>query len=223
MALQKGCAGHLADGSDEQEITYPFSKRNSRTFSQPEHFGKAFMAKTLSVRLPLDTEEKKWCATRWFAVYTRSRHEKIAEKELKKKGFETFLPLRKVVRQWSDRKKTIEEPLFKGYLFVRTALTERFGVLNSVGVVRFVSQGSEPAEIPEKELAAIRLFVEQDIQVDPFPYLKEGERVYVRSGPFKGAEGFVVRKDKHCRLVISLDMLMQSVSVLIDQACVEPV
>ena len=180
-------------------------------------------SKTLSVRPPSGIDEKKWCATRWFAVYTRSRHEKVAERELHKKGIDTFLPLRKIVRQWSDRKKTIEEPLFKGYLFVRAALSERFNVLNAVGVVRFVTQGAEPAEIPEKELLAIRRFTEEDIQVDPFPYLKQGERVYVRSGPFKGAEGFVVRKDNHCRLVISLDMLMQSVSVLIDQACVEPV
>jgi transcription antitermination factor NusG len=179
--------------------------------------------KTLSVRPPAGVDEQKWCATRWFALYTRSRHEKVAEKELNKKGIETFLPLRKVVRQWSDRKKTVEEPLFKGYLFVRTSLMQRFSVLNSAGVVRFVTCGNEPAEVPEKDIWAIQKFVEENIEVDPFPYLKIGERVYVRSGPFKGAEGFILRKDNHCRLVITLDMLMQSVSVLIDQACVEPV
>jgi transcription antitermination factor NusG len=167
-------------------------------------------------------ETEKWHSARWFALYTRSRHEKIAERELRKKGLETFLPLRKVERQWSDRKKTIEDPLFKGYLFVRAPLAERWTVLNSVGVVRFVGRPSEPIEVPEKELWAIRKFVEEEIPVDPFPYLKAGERVYVRSGPFKGAEGFIVRKDRHCRLVVSLDMLMQSVSIQIDEACVEP-
>ena len=79
----------------------------------------------------------------------------------------------------------------------------------------------EPAQVPEAELFAIRRFMEADMVIDPFPYLKEGQRVYIRSGPFKGVEGFIVRKDTHCRLVISLDMLMQSVSVQLDQACVE--
>ena len=175
----------------------------------------------LSVRPPEGVDEKKWSAVRWFALYTRSRHEKIVQQELTKKGVETFLPLRKITRQWSDRKKIIEEPLFKGYLFVHAPFSERLTVLNTVGVVNFVRQGSEPAEVAEKELLTIRRFLEENIEVDPFPYLKQGERVYVRSGPFRGAEGFVVRKDSHCRLIISLDSLMQSVSIQIDQACVE--
>ena len=161
---------------------------------------------------------------KWLALYTRSRHEKLVDRELAKKGIESFLPLRKVVRNWSDRKKIIEEPLFKSYLFVRIPWNKRLDVLNTVGAVRFVGpRPAEALEVPEKELEAIRRFVAEDIQVDPFPYLKEGERVYVRSGPFKGAEGFVVRKDNHCRLIISLDLLMQSVSIQIDQACVEPI
>jgi transcriptional antiterminator NusG len=167
--------------------------------------------------------EEKWNALRWFALYTKSRHEKLVHRELQKKGLETFLPQRKVTRDWSDRKKIIEEPLFKGYLFVRMPLKERWTVLNTVGAVRFVGKSAgEPIAVPEKELWVVRKFVEEEIQVDPFPYLKEGERVYVRSGPFKGAEGFIVRKDRHCRLVISLDMLMKSISVSIDQACIEP-
>ena len=168
--------------------------------------------------------ESRHLEEKWFALYTRSRHEKLLHRELSKKGIDSFLPLRKVMRHWSDRKKMIEEPLFKGYLFVRIPWTKRVEVLSTVGAVHFIGpRPSEPLEVPEKELAAIRRFVEEDIQVDPFPYLKAGEKVYVRSGPFKGAEGFVVRKDKHCRLVISLDMLMQSVSIQIDEACVEPI
>ena len=99
-----------------------------------------------------------------------------------------------------------------------------FDILNTKGVVSFVGRSDQgPVVVPEAELASIRRFAETEIQVDPFPYLKEGERVYVRSGPFKGVEGFIVRKDSHCRLVISLDMLMQSISILIDQAQVEKV
>lgn len=165
-----------------------------------------------------------WNVERWYALYTRSRHEKLVHRELQKKGIESFLPLRRVMRRWSDRRKIIEEPLFKSYLFVHIPWRERWDILKTVGAVRFVGHKmSEPLEVPERELAIIRKFVECDIQVDPFPYLKEGQRVYVRSGRFKGAEGFIVRKDSHCRLVISLDLLMQSVSIQIDSACVEPV
>ena len=171
-----------------------------------------------------EAEEKKWHTVRWFALYTRSRHEKLVHRELQKRGIETFLPLRRVTRHWSDRKKLIEEPLFKGYLFVHVPLVERWTILNTTGVVSFVGKKpSDPVPVPDEELATIRRFIDEHIQVDPFPYLKEGERVYVRSGLFKGAEGFVVRKDKHCRLVISLDLLMQSISIEIDQACMEPV
>ena len=174
-----------------------------------------------SVGRPEDWE--KWNTARWFALYTRSRHEKVADDELRRKGVETFLPLRRFKRRWSDRFKIVEEPLFKGYLFVHAPFSERWTILNSRGVVRFVGPPSDPVEVPERELAIVRRFIEEEIHIDPFPYLKEGERVYIRSGPFKGAEGFILRKNNHCRLVISLDMLMQSVSIEIDQACVEKI
>jgi transcription antitermination factor NusG len=169
--------------------------------------------------------DEKWALPRWFAVYTKSRHEKALEDELGKKKNETFLPVRRVVRHWSDRKKIIEDPLFKSYLFVKVFWRDRWSVLNTHGAVRFVTTGLShgPIEVPERELLTIKNFIDGEMNVDPFPYLKEGERVYIKSGPFKGAEGFIVRKDRNCRLVISLDMLMQSVSVVIDEALIEKV
>ncbi|MDP3919977.1 MAG: UpxY family transcription antiterminator [Candidatus Omnitrophota bacterium] len=159
----------------------------------------------------------------WFALYTRSRHEKVVQRELAKRGIETFLPLRKFNRRWSDRKKIIEEPLFKGYIFTHAALIDRWTIMNTVGVVSFVGPTkARPMEVPEKELLAIKKFVEEDIPLDPYPYLKEGRRVYIRSGPFKGIEGFIVQKGRHCRLVISLELLAQSASVEVDSANVEP-
>ncbi|MBN1688970.1 MAG: UpxY family transcription antiterminator [Candidatus Omnitrophica bacterium] len=167
--------------------------------------------------------KKKWNQVRWFALYAKSRHEKLTDRELQKKGIETFLPMRRISRQWSDRKKLIEEPLFKGYLFVRIPFKERWQVLNTAGAVRFVGpKPSNPIEVPEKDIVSLRKFVEEEIPLDPFPYLKEGARVYISTGPFKGTEGYIVRKDRHCRLVISLDLLMQSVSVQVDEACVQP-
>lgn len=169
------------------------------------------------------SHENKWNLSRWFALYTRSRHEKFVDQELRKKGIVTFLPLRKITRSWSDRRKMIEEPLFKGYLFVHTPLTARWDILNTKGAVRFVGPSADPVEVREQELAMVRKFIQEEIPIDPFPYLKEGERVYIRSGPFKGVEGFIIRKDKHCRLVISLHVLMQSISIVMDQACVEKI
>lgn len=170
-------------------------------------------------------KDRNTCDTpQWFALYTRSRHEKFVNRELGKKGIETFLPLRKITRRWSDRRKIVEEPLFPGYLFVHTFWGHRMDVLNTMGAVFFVGASRiQPLPVPEQELWSVRRFIEEQIQVDPYPYLKEGVRVCVRSGSLYGVEGFIVRKDKHCRLVVSLDLVMQSVSVEIDAACVEVV
>lgn len=164
----------------------------------------------------------KWNTLHWYALYVRSRHEKFVSDELNKKNIETYLPVREVTRHWSDRKKIIHQPLFSGYVFVKVALKDRWDILNTAGVVRFVGpSAARPIEVREEDLKTMQKFLKEKVQLDPFPYLKEGQRVYVRSGPFKGAEGFVVRKEDHCRLVLSLDALMQSISIRIDQANIE--
>ena len=167
---------------------------------------------------------RKGISKQWHALYTRSRHEKIVDGELRKRGFETFLPVRKLKRRWSDRTKIIEEPLFQSYVFVCIPMQDRWPVLNTFGAVSFVHFGPNlPAVIPDKDIAALRCFMQENILMDPFPYLKEGRRVYIRSGPFKGIEGFIVQKNRQCRLVISLDKLMQSVSIEIDSAAIEQI
>jgi transcription termination/antitermination protein NusG len=168
--------------------------------------------------------DERFSQEAWYALYTKSRHEKLLYRELSKKGIEAFLPLRKVTRHWSDRKQIVEEPVFQGYLFVRMPWVSRIQVLQTAGAVRFVTfSAANPVSVPDKEIESLKRFIDHDIPIDPYPYLKKGQRVYIRTGPFKGAEGFIVYKNQHCRLVISLDLLMQSVSVEIDEACVEPV
>ena len=159
----------------------------------------------------------------WYALYTKSRHEKLVEEGLRKKGIETFLPLRKIIRHWSDRKKEIQEPIFKGYLFVQIPLSQQREVLQTQGSVRLVGFNAHPVPISEKDLNAVRRFVQEEISLDPYPYLETGSRVYIRSGPLRGVEGFIVRKDKQMRLVISLDLLFQSISVEVDEAVVEKI
>lgn len=158
----------------------------------------------------------------WYALHTRSWHEKLVDELCHRKGIETFLPLRKIRRRWSDRFKEIHEPLFKGYIFVHVPFAQRLEILRTKGVVRFVGFGGLPTPVPEKELSALKRFVEEDVELDPFPYLKEGQRVVVRTGPFRGVEGFLVCKKSKYRLVISLDLISQSASIEIDSAIVEP-
>ena len=164
-----------------------------------------------------------WDELHWYALHTKSRHEKVVEEGLRKKGIETFLPLRKITRHWSDRVKQIEEPIFQGYLFVRIPLRKQLEVLQTRGSVRLIGFNAQPVPISERELEVVRRFVHEEIAVDPYPYLAMGNRVYVRSGPLRGVEGFIVRKDKHARLVISLDLLFQSISVQVDEALVEKI
>lgn len=164
-----------------------------------------------------------WDELHWYALYTKSRHEKVVEEGLQGKGIKTFLPTRKFIRHWTDRVKHIEEPIFKGYLFVQIPLRKQLEVLETRGSVRLIGFNSFPVPIPEKELETVRKFIQKDIAIDPYPYLAVGNRVYVRSGPFKGIEGFIVRKDRHTRLVMSLDLLFQSISVEIDEALVEKI
>jgi len=161
----------------------------------------------------------------WYALYTKSRHEKHINEELGKRGIESFLPLRKIKRRWSDRIKTIEEPLFKSYIFVNTELPARKAdILKIKGAVKFVSAGINPVSIEEKIIRLLQNIVQQDIAVDPFPYLEKGDRVIVKSGPFKDTEGFIVRKDeKKCRLVISIAAIKSSVALEIDAYLVDKV
>lgn len=160
----------------------------------------------------------------WYALYTKSRHEKLVTNELAKNRIVSFLPELTIRRKWSDRTVTIQEPLFKSYVFVKADARSAQEALKARGAVRFVTAGSKPVPIQESVIQALQTAVSQNISIDPFPYLTQGDRVYVRSGVFKGTEGFIVRKDeKKCRLVISIDAIMSSISLEIDASVVEKI
>ena len=159
---------------------------------------------------------------RWYALETRSRHEKVVHSQLEQKAIESFLPLYHSVRRWKDRRKELALPLFPGYLFVRIGLNERREALETHGVARIVSFGGVPASLPETEIEAIRHFLKRKVQLDPYPYLREGRRARIRSGPFQGLEGILLRKKNSLRFVISLHLILRSVAVEIDSAELEP-
>jgi transcription antitermination factor NusG len=159
----------------------------------------------------------------WYAVYTRPRHEKSIAKQLSQRCIESFLPLYGSVQRWKDRKKLVWLPLFPGYVFVRMSWHNRLAILQLPGVVRFVSFGGSPAEVPEAELQALRAAVEAGARIEPHRYLNEGRRVRVYRGPLQDTEGVLVRKKGTHRLVLSIDLIQRSVAVEVDASDVTPI
>jgi transcription antitermination factor NusG len=159
----------------------------------------------------------------WWVLYTRHQHEKVVAEMLALKGLEVFLPLYESVRRWKDRRKILSLPLFPCYVFVRGAVSRRLRVLTTPGVHMILGNGERAAIILNGEIESIRRSVEGSFRVEPHPFLKCGERVRVTRGTLAGVEGILVRKKSLYRLILSVNMLAQSVAVEIDASDVEPV
>jgi transcription antitermination factor NusG len=158
----------------------------------------------------------------WFAVQTKSRHEKVAAWALHNKGYEEFLPLYRSRRRWSDRVKELDIPLFSGYVFCRFDPEERLPVLTSPGVLSIVGMGKTPAPVTEAEIAALQVVVESGLKAEPWPFLKVGQAVRIDWGPLAGLEGILTGLKNRQRLVVSVTLLQRSVAVEIDGAWVSP-
>ena len=158
----------------------------------------------------------------WFAIWTRSRHEHVVREQIERKHFDAFLPTITRWSRWKDRKKKIDWPLFPGYCFARFEQEEALSILKCTGVVNIVSVEGKPAPIPEHEIEGIRLLLESDLQYDPCPLIREGMMVEVTHGVLKGVVGRLVRKGAHARLILSVDLIGQGVSVEVDAADVKP-
>jgi transcription antitermination factor NusG len=158
----------------------------------------------------------------WYAACTRSRHEKSVARQLEERRIEYFLPLYRSVRRWKDRRKQLDLVLFPGYVFVRLQWPERLQVLQLSGILRFVTFNGLPATLPITELEALRNGLTRGVYAESHPYLRVGKRVLVRYGPLAGATGIVVRKKEHFRIVISIEAIMRSVALEIDEGDIEP-
>jgi len=160
----------------------------------------------------------------WFAIWTRSRHEKLVRDQLEKKSdVDVFLPTIGKWSRWKDRKKKIDWPLFPGYVFARFVADERVGILKVDGVVQIISNNGMLSAIPDEEIDSVRTLVESELAYDPVPLIKEGDMVKVTSGPLKGVVGrLVTKKGAQARLVLSVDLIGQAVSVEVDAADVKP-
>jgi len=160
----------------------------------------------------------------WYAIYVRSRHERVVHSELQQKGIESSLPLMSVTRQWSDRKKKVKVPLFRGYVFVKIDLKdEKFSVLTTDGVVKFVTFCNKTVSIPEEQMFWLDQLLLSELNLTPETDFPIGVEVDVMFGPLKGLQGRVKQKNSKSKLIVWFDAIMQGVSVEIDPACLSPI
>ncbi|HZR59134.1 MAG TPA: transcription termination/antitermination NusG family protein [Terriglobales bacterium] len=162
-------------------------------------------------------------ADAWFVVQVAPRSERTAASILEYKGYQPFAPIYLSRKRWSDRIKTLEEPLFPGYVFVRTPGTTVSGLLCSTpGVIRILSFGGRPTPVPDSEIDAVRRFTLLGKPL-PTPYLNVGEKVEVRDGPFAGIVGIVREIKNRACLTVSIQLISQSVYVEVDEFQIRPV
>lgn len=153
----------------------------------------------------------------WYAIRTRSNHEKASALGLAGKGYEPYLPTYRVRRRWSDRVSVSELPVFPGYVFCRFDVKRRLPILTIPGVVSLVGFGSDPAVIADNEIEAIQTVLGSGLNAAPYPFLKEGQRIRVRHGALEGLEGILLKQKSEWRLVVSVSMLQRSIAVEIDR------
>lgn len=160
----------------------------------------------------------------WYAVHTRSRHEKRVAADLVQKGITTFLPLVSQNRKWSDRQMKVDVPLFSCYLFVNIAPLPDFqvAVLRTMGILGFVGGNRRPASIPTSQIESIQTILNKKVPCAAHPFLEIGQKVRVRGGALDGVEGVLTRFGGSDRLVISVQTIQRSLSITVEGYEIEP-
>ena len=161
---------------------------------------------------------------RWYAVRTRSRHEKLVARQLETQGIQSFLPLINKIHQWSDRRKEVQEPLFSGYAFVHLdpSSSDRSRVLRTQGVVNFVGVQGVGIPIPDHEIENINVLLSSSVSYEERPFLYVGQRVRVCGGALDGLEGVLTAENNDRSVVISVGLIQRSLSVRVAGYNVEP-
>jgi transcription antitermination factor NusG len=174
-----------------------------------------------------EAELNEWRETRWYACYTRARHEKRVDGLLEQRGIESYLPLVPQIRQWKDRKKVVGFPLFPSYVFGRFALSDLHDVLSIPGVATVVRANGRPVSIADEELENVRQFVrvlgEQEVELDVRPFLAEGQWVEVVDGPFRGVRGVVIERRNRRRVLVGLKAIGQGLEIDVNTRLLRPI
>jgi transcription antitermination factor NusG len=168
-------------------------------------------------RVPVDDPH---ALRRWFACYTRARHEKRVATTLEQQGMESFLPLVLRESQWKDRKKMVAFPLFPSYVFGRFSLSDIHRVLSIPGISTIVRVQGQPAPIRDEDIENVKRFAlglaSSDDVIESVPYIAEGEYVEVLDGPFAGVQGFVVERRSRRRVLVGIEAIGQGLEIDID-------
>lgn len=163
----------------------------------------------------------------WHCLYVKSRAEKKVLEQLEELGLEAYLPLISELRQWSDRRKRVEVPLFKSYVFVRNDAKQHISILNVYGVVKFVSFEHQAVVVPDNQIIAIKKFVDdyehgEEYKLENNEELKVGQKVRIINGPMKGLVGTLQTIHSRRHLIVYIDVVGQHIPVHIPRAKVEP-
>jgi transcription antitermination factor NusG len=160
--------------------------------------------------------------TQWYVLNVKPQHEFAVGSALAERSIERFVPAYVTRRRWSDRVKTITLPLFATYVFCRFTAADRGAVLRTPGVRSVVSFAGCPAAVPDTEIEAIQRMAGSGIAVEPWPFLRAGERVRVLDGPLRGLEGLLASAADKPRVVVTVELLQRSVAVEVERAAIEP-
>ena len=160
--------------------------------------------------------------SKWFAVRVRTRYEKKVAASLEYRGIEHLLPLFKANRRWSDRIAEVDLPLFPGYVFGRFQAEARLKVLTVPGVIGIVSTGKIPIPLDDKEVTSLQTAVNSGFFLQPWPFLKVGDRLTLLDGPLRNVTGILTQFKGSNTLVLSISLLQRSVAVSVDRAWVQP-
>jgi transcription antitermination factor NusG len=159
----------------------------------------------------------------WYAVQVQTRFEQAVANSLRNRGYQDFLPVYTCMRRWSDRVKKVELPLFPGYLFCRFDVNNRLPILTTPGVIGIVGVGKLPHPGEEDEINALQVVAGSGLLLEPWPFLKTGERVRIDDGPLRNVEGILSEIGDSGQLVVSITLLQRSVAVTIDRSWVRPI
>ena len=155
----------------------------------------------------------------WYALYVRSKHEKNVHSALLNKGIESSLPLKTVIRQWSDRKKKVQLPMFRGYVFVKINLNiDKLNVLQTPGIVKFIHFKNQIPAIPQEQIFWLDALLSSESEINYETQYLPGNEAEVIAGPFKGLKGKVIKQKSVLRVILWIDIIMQGISVEMDSA-----
>lgn len=159
---------------------------------------------------------------KWYPVYTHPRAEKKAHQALVNKGVETYLPLRRQLRQWSDRKKWIDDPFIKSYLFVHIAEHQQSDILMTKGIARFIYFGGRIASMPDRQIEDLKLLMTSAVELEiTEENLQPGEKIILKAGPLKGMTGEIISYRSQKQLALRLENLGCSIIIHVSASLID--